>query len=73
MATNRKKRSRHLREVLSKEQLEYLRTGDYGIDPETYLWARPRSPEVRSAFEAICGDYPPGTFPWAEKEFRGKR
>lgn len=74
MPTNRKRRTRKVRLVLTPEQLQYLRDGDYEADQtlDVFLWAGAKR-EVRAAFEAVRGDYPPGHFGWAEKAFGGKR
>ena len=70
MATNRRRRTRAMRPILTEEQLQYPRDGDYGKDVEVFLWSHPTNrEEVRAAFEAIRSDYPAGAFPWAEKEF----
>jgi hypothetical protein len=63
-----------MRPPLTAAQLEYLRTGETR-DPDVYLdWAHPSDRElVRATFEATRGDYPVGTFPWAEEIFGGKR
>jgi hypothetical protein len=64
-----------LRLVLSDAHFHYLRTGDHGGDADVFLdWAHPADREkVRAVFRAIRDDYPAGAFPWAEKEFGGKR
>lgn len=61
-----------MRPTLTTEQLQYLRDGDYTADVEVYLWSHPSNrEELRTAFDAIRGDYPAGHFEWAEKEFSG--
>ncbi len=68
----RQKRESRPKMDLTDAQLEYLRTGETK-DPDVYLdWTRSDDREtVRAAFDAVRGDYPAGTFPWAEKEFGG--
>jgi hypothetical protein len=60
--------------ILSDGQIEYLQTGDT-TDPDTYLsWGHGRDDgEARRFFEAARADFPPGFFPWAERNFGGER
>jgi hypothetical protein len=63
-----------MRPSLTPELIDFLKTGETK-DADVYLdWAGERGRDKsRELFKAIRGDYPAGTFPWAEKEFGGKR
>jgi hypothetical protein len=71
----RQRRAARPKLVLTDAQIHYLKTGDHNRDPDVYLdWAHPNNrAKVRRVFLAIRDDYPAGAFPWAEKEFGGKR
>lgn len=50
----------------TENQLHLLKTGEE-LDFDVFDDAE--GPNARVWFESVRGDYPPGTFPWAEEKF----
>jgi hypothetical protein len=53
---------------LTPAQLHLLETG---VEDDFSVWDDSEGDNARGMFEAVRGDYPAGTFPWAEEKFSG--
>ena len=51
---------------LTEAQLHLLRTGE---EIDFSVWEDAEGDNARGMYEAVRGDFPAGTFPWAEEKF----